>query len=82
VLAGEPNGQIVLVLRPTSAVPDRNANGATVPNSIEGLTAETLGFGLNSGQASRKRKAALDLPPPKESKAAYSSYVFPARAQH
>ena len=56
--------------------------GRQFPTSIEGLTAETLAFGLNSGQASRKRKAALDLPPPKESKAAYSSYVFPARAQH
>jgi len=31
VLAGEPNGQIVLVLRPTSAVPD-DANRATAPS--------------------------------------------------
>ena len=31
VLAGEPNGQIVLVLRPTSAVPDE-VNRATAPS--------------------------------------------------
>jgi len=82
VLAGEPNGQIVLVLRPTSAVPDE-VNRAQLPAAIEGLLAEALRLctaELWAGFA--QKKAALDLPPPKESKAAYSRYFFPAQAEH
>jgi len=64
VLAGEPNGQIVLVLRPTSAVPDEMQMGRQFPTSIEGPDSRNSRLWLELWAGFAQKKSGPGSPSP------------------